>query len=88
MSKYLTKLTEVLTNNKIYVNLSAATLIQEYQHDSHYSTNGICGPVKGTRILVNGYDVVVSEHIAEILAHIEGRDPAPARVMFGKKEEE
>lgn len=28
----------------------------------------------------------VDEHISEVIALIEGRDPRPAKVLFGKKE--
>lgn len=40
-----------------------------------------------TVILIdNNYMFFIEEHISEVIALMEGRDPRPAKVLFGKKD--
>lgn len=40
-----------------------------------------------TTIMIEGHQqIFIDQHISEVLAILEGRDPRPAKILYGKKE--
>lgn len=44
-------------------------------------------PHRSTVLYCDAQTFYVNEHISEVLALIEGRDPKPARILYGKKKD-
>ena len=79
MEKTLTKLHDLYTELPKWIDLNNVISVEEIEITN---TNAIV--VKGTTIGVgsSGCMINVKEHITEVLAHVEGRDPNPAKVLF------
>ena len=82
------------SNNSIYIDLNSIVSLQEIQHHYNYnngssSTLGYPSPppdyIKEAKTIIGipNNTFYVMEHIAEVIALLEGRDPRPAQVMFG-----
>lgn len=84
-------------NAEIYVDISSVKCIRrsykpniQGQSFSAGSTTGTLNTYYGddpgnTVLTIEGnMQIYVEEHISEVLAMIEGRDPRPAKVLFGK----
>lgn len=88
-TRVLTKLTSAETNNPIYVDMEQVISIESNypQYNTlHSSVSSSASLPTATRITIGyGFQIFVKEHYLEILAMAEGRDPAPATVMYGKK---
>lgn len=86
--KVLTKLTNYHTGEPVYVDLAALVGVDtEYvDHYSAVSNNTVQVKNGGaTRLLFPNAQFIVSEHVQVIIALIEGRDPAPAQIIYGHK---
>lgn len=87
--KVLTKLTNYHTKAPVYVDLNEVMVI-DTDYVDHY-TQGSTGNTftssqqEATRLLFSNAQIIVAEHIQVIIALIEGRDPSPAQVMYGRK---
>lgn len=91
MAKEFHKFTDAHSGQIMYVDISSIIGIRQ---NSSPSTN-YHNTLSGSSSVNPGYDYVtllsaglhidVSEHITEILAILEGRDPAPAKILFKGK---
>lgn len=88
--KKLTKLT--YPNGKpIYIDLSKVDSVQELEHYhltgmSLNSTNTVPDQYPARTVIIShGQHYHVHEHLFEVLAIIENKDPYPAQVLYGKK---
>ncbi len=82
----LTKLTDKETSKPLYVDLQKVVGIGFEFPDMDYN-NSPATP-KGTLtklILESGCELLVEEHGSVVLALLEGRDPSPSKILFGKK---
>lgn len=80
--------------NSIYVDVFSIISLQEVPHQYHNSLSiGTHNPndyMKDAKTIIgiSGYQFYVMEHIAEVIALCEGRDPRPAQVMFGSSKKD
>lgn len=88
-TKTLTKL-HIPDGSPVWVDLAlVATIGNDYVDYSQVtiSANGQTMPHRElSRIsFENGMTVVVTEHVSVLLALVEGRDPAPAQIMYKRR---
>lgn len=91
-TKTLTKL-HIPDGSPVWVDLSlVATIGNDYidyidYNQVNINANGQSIPHRElTRIsFENGMTVVVTEHVSVLLALVEGRDPAPAQIMYKRR---
>lgn len=96
MTKTFHKFTDVYSKQMIYVDLSNIIAVRE-THDyaagtpnvgstgAYISTNPSTQVTYTTLTFSSGCQFNVCEHISEVIAVLEGRDPAPARILFEGK---
>lgn len=53
--------------------------------NSTFVTYNYDEPGNTTILIGNNHNYFVSEHITEVIALLEGRDPRPAKVLYGSK---
>lgn len=85
--KQFYKFTDGYTGEAVYIDLSVIYAIRERTHNS--GPNTLSGhPIdSAARTIIVGPNVhfEVAEHISEVIAILEGRDPTPARILFKGK---
>lgn len=86
--KSLVKLTNAHTsgagnNPVIYVDLESAVAVCS---GMSYDSNGNQEQYGTVIQFGNGATITVKEHLVEVIALIEGRDPKPAKLLYGKKQ--
>lgn len=79
----LIKLSETSTRDYIYVSVDNVTGLRLSYNVTTYDGNTITA----TEVLTTGPTFLVKESLAEVVALLEDRDPNPAKVLFGKKDE-
>jgi hypothetical protein len=77
----LIKLRETNSRDYVYVLVQNITALRVEHSVTTYDGNTITATVIDT----SGSTYTVRESMAEVVALIEGRDPNPARVLFGDK---
>jgi len=86
------KFTDAHSGQMIYVDLNTIIGIRETSdYNNHHNTltstniHVATNQVYTTLFSHYGLQFNVSEHITEVIALLEGRDPAPARILFKGK---
>ena len=89
-------------NQLVFINTKSIGFIKDLKdrpvHDSNtmisnhtspvYDSDYVPAEAKTLISMQGGAPLYVKEHIAEILAYLEGRDPLPAKVLFGGDDDE
>lgn len=97
----LVKFTNAHSGKSLYVDLDAVRGVAEWccndgTHNPFMNyassnmittttTNVYMPPTECTILYCDAQTFYVTEHITEVLALIEGRDPKPARILYGQK---
>lgn len=79
----LIKLSDVDTRDFYYIAVENITAVKVEHNKTTYDGNTI----SATRVDTIGPCYIVRESIAEVLAMVEGRDPMPAKVLYGNRDE-
>lgn len=82
----LTKLTDKETGKPLYIDLTGIIAVSfETPHMDYNQSPAVPDGTGTTLTLDSGAQFVVEEHGSEIVARMEGRDPSPSKILFGKK---
>ncbi len=82
----LTKLTDKETGKPIYLDLTNVVAVSfETPHMDYNASPAVQDGTATTLTITSGAQFIVEEHGSEIVARLEGRDPSPSKILFGKK---
>lgn len=83
-NRVLHKFTDI-HNETSYINLDAVAGVEKNTHSNDPGAyNRFNEHIKTIITLDSGCQFGVREHMSEVLAYIEGRDPNPAKILYGK----
>lgn len=75
-----------------HLNINTAAMYSPIDTNSEYiyvdieSVKAISTFNNGTTLHIEGIGIIqIKEHITEVIAILEGRDPAPSKILFGNK---
>lgn len=83
--KQFYRFTDGYTGEAVYIDLSIICAIKERTHNSNPNTLSSSISVDSeARTIIVGHNIhfEIAEHISEVIAILEGRDPTPARILF------